>query len=46
MVIHVMPHTHDDLGWLKTMDEYYYGTNKYLPEYSVKRILDTVIVEL
>ncbi|CAG5117924.1 unnamed protein product, partial [Candidula unifasciata] len=36
--VHLVPHTHDDVGWLITVDQYYYR--------QVQFILDGVIAEL
>ena len=44
--VHLVPHTHDDVGWLKTVDQYYYGSNKYITTVGVQYILDTVVPEL
>jgi lysosomal alpha-mannosidase len=39
--VHVIPHSHDDVGWLRTMDGYY---TQY--PYCVKCILDNVVAAL
>ena len=44
--IHVVPHTHDDVGWLKTVEQYYYGQNNTIQNACVSCILDSVIQEL
>jgi lysosomal alpha-mannosidase len=44
--IHIVPHTHDDVGWLKTVDQYYYGANNSIQRAGVQYILDSVIPAL
>ncbi len=44
--VHIVPHTHDDVGWLKTVDQYYYGANNGQQTASVQYVLDTVVDEL
>ena len=44
--VHLVPHTHDDVGWLKTVDQYYYGANNSIQHAGVRNILDSVIPQL
>lgn len=44
--VHLIPHTHDDVGWLKTLDEYYYGSSNTIQNAQVQYVLDTVIDQL
>jgi alpha-mannosidase len=41
--VHVISHTHDDAGWLKTVDQYYYGTHQDMQIAGVQYILDSVV---
>lgn len=44
--VHLVSHTHDDVGWLKTVDQYYYGEKNSVQRAGVQYILNTVIDEL
>ncbi|XP_047001000.1 lysosomal alpha-mannosidase-like [Schistocerca americana] len=44
--IHIIPHSHDDVGWLKTVDQYYYGLKQNVQLAKVKDIIDTALDEL
>nr|XP_020767608.1 lysosomal alpha-mannosidase [Odocoileus virginianus texanus] len=44
--VHLVPHTHDDVGWLKTVDQYFYGIYNNIQPAGVQYILDSVISSL
>ncbi|XP_012222573.1 lysosomal alpha-mannosidase isoform X2 [Linepithema humile] len=44
--IHIVSHTHDDVGWLKTVDQYYFGSRSTIQKAGVQYILDSVIKAL
>ncbi|XP_037294534.1 lysosomal alpha-mannosidase isoform X1 [Manduca sexta] len=44
--VHIVAHTHDDVGWLKTVDQYYYGSRNRVQKAGVQYIIDSVVKEL
>ena len=46
LTVHLNCHTHDDVGWLKTVDQYYVGLNKTIDSSVVQYILETTITAL
>ena len=42
LTVHLVPHTHDDVGWLKTYEEYFLGEHNSLAHANVHQILDEV----
>ncbi len=43
---HILAHSHDDVGWLKTLDEYFTGQNDDVVHASVENIISTVVQNL
>ncbi|KAL6972969.1 alpha-mannosidase [Sarracenia purpurea var. burkii] len=44
--VHLVAHTHDDVGWLKTIDQYYVGSNNTIQGACVQNVLDSVVSAL
>ena len=41
--VHIVPHTHDDVGWLKTVDQYFVGSNSSIQQAAVRHIITGVV---
>ena len=46
ITVHLVPHAHLDVGWLKTADQYYYGSNSSLARAGVQYSFDAVMPQL
>mmetsp|Transcript_8010 Transcript_8010/g.19258 ORF Transcript_8010/g.19258 Transcript_8010/m.19258 type:complete len:1447 (-) Transcript_8010:53-4393(-) len=44
--VHIVPHTHDDVGWLKNVNQYLLHENNTIQDAGVSLILDSVLSEL
>ena len=44
--VHIVPHTHDDVGWLKTVDQYFTNSNNSIQVAGVRQILNSVVAQL
>ena len=46
LTVHLVPHTHDDVGWLKTVDQYFIGSNNTIQHASVNNLITAVVAAL
>jgi hypothetical protein len=43
ITVYLMPHSHDDVGWLKTVDNYFYGGDQSTQWAGVQYTIDSVV---
>jgi len=46
LTVHVVPHTHDDVGWNKTPLQYFFGANNTIQHAGVQYIIDSMVEAL
>ncbi|XP_057661508.1 lysosomal alpha-mannosidase-like [Diorhabda carinulata] len=44
--VHLIPHSHDDVGWLKTVEDYFYGEHNDIQNIGVQYVLDSILQAL
>ncbi|KAL9245638.1 hypothetical protein vseg_019263 [Gypsophila vaccaria] len=44
--VHLVPHSHVDVGWLKTLDQYFVGSNTSIQAGCIENVLDSVVEAL
>ena len=44
--VHLVSHSHDDVGWLKTYQEYFDGSNDEVSRANVEVIIDSMVSSL
>ena len=46
LTVHLVPHTHDDVGWLKTVDQYYVGLHEEIQDAAVQHVITSMVQAL
>ena len=46
LYVHLIPHSHDDVGWKKTVDQYFSGSNDTIQRAEVQYVIDEVVQTL